>query len=81
MQDFQQQLLRALLAYAAQRGADPRRLCALSNIDARILQQGHAVNVTPAQVNGLWKNAAHATADHLFGLHFGKPCSWRRWAW
>lgn len=72
MQDYQQQFLRALLAYAGQRGADPRRLCALSNIDARILQQGHTVSVTPAQVNSLWKNAAHATGDPLFGLHFGE---------
>lgn len=72
MNEHQQQLLRALLAYASQRGADPRRLCALSNIDVRIVQQGHGVSVSTAQVNSLWKNAAHATGDHLFGLHFGE---------
>ncbi|WP_126245529.1 AraC family transcriptional regulator [Chitinophaga rhizosphaerae] len=72
MPDYQQQLLRALLAYVTQRGADPKRLCALSNIDARILQQGHPVAVTATEVNSLWKNAAHAAEDPLFGLHFGE---------
>lgn len=72
MHDYQLQLLRALLAYAGQRGADPLRLCALSGIDGRILHAGHHLAVTPAQVNSLWKNAAHATADPLFGLHFGE---------
>ncbi len=72
MQDLQQQLIRALLAYAGQRGADPRRLCSLSGIDEKILQQGHTVQLTSAQVNSLWKNAVHATADPQFGLHFGE---------
>lgn len=72
MEDFQQQFILALLAYAAQRDVKPLRLCELSAIDYKTLQKPGKYPLTATQINHLWKNAAHLCNDPLFGLHFGE---------
>lgn len=71
MSHYQTQFIQALLAYAAQRGVAPARLCALSGMHLTDIASGH-VPLTAPQQNSLWKNAAQLTDDPLFGLHFGE---------
>lgn len=72
MENFQRRFLLALLGYAVQREVDSKRLCELSGIDLRDLQQNEAIRYDAPVVNSLWKNAMHLTNDPLFGLHFGE---------
>ncbi|RPD40583.1 AraC family transcriptional regulator [Chitinophaga barathri] len=72
MEDFQKQFILALLAYAAQRDVKPQRLCKLSGIDYKALLKQGRLPLNAAQINNLWKNAAHLSNDGLFGLHFGE---------
>ncbi|NML22935.1 AraC family transcriptional regulator [Pseudoflavitalea sp. G-6-1-2] len=72
MENFQRRFLLALLGYAVQREVDGKRLCELSGIDLRELQQNQAIRYDAPVINSLWKNAMHLTNDPLFGLHFGE---------
>ena len=72
MQDPQKQLALNLLAYAVQKNLSAERLCALSGIEPRALQQETGVSLTVKQVNDLWLNAVYLSHDPLFGLHFGE---------
>ena len=72
MEDFQKKFILALLAYAADRGIAPQRLCELTGIDYKSLTKKNSKSITPEQTNSLWKNAAHISGDNLFGLHFGE---------
>ena len=72
MENFQRRFLLALLGYAVQRDVDGKRLCELSGIDLRELQQNEAIRYDAAVINSLWKNAMHLSNDPLFGLHFGE---------
>jgi AraC-like DNA-binding protein len=72
MEDFQKKFLLGLLAYASQRGIEAQRLCELAGIDYKSMRNKNSKPVSADQINSLWKNAAHLTADHLFGLHFGE---------
>lgn len=71
MHTYQHQFISALLAYAAQRGISPQRLCDGSAIDFTGLQKQNSP-LSPEQINSLWKNAAQLTDDPCFGLHFGE---------
>jgi AraC-like DNA-binding protein len=72
MEDFQKKFILAILGYAAERGLGSQRLCDLSGIDFKSLSRKTTSRVDADQLNCLWKNAAHLTADSLFGLHFGE---------
>jgi AraC-like DNA-binding protein len=72
MENFQNQFVLALIAYAVRRNVDPNRLCELSGIKYTWLTQTGAKPLTALQVNNLWKNVSHLTNDPLFGLHFGE---------
>lgn len=71
MKDYKNQLIHALLGYAAQRNIAPERLCDSSAIVLSELQKGNYV-LTSEQINSLWRNAAHLAHDKYFGLHFGE---------
>jgi AraC-like DNA-binding protein len=72
MEDFQRKFILALLAYASQRGIQGQRLCELAGIDHNSILKKNRKPISGEQINSLWKNAAHLTSDHLFGLHFGE---------
>jgi AraC-like DNA-binding protein len=72
MENFFQQLLPNLLAYAAQRDVAPQQLCSLAGIDWQAVKTKTAAPLTPVQLNNLWQNACYLTGDALFGLHFGE---------
>jgi len=72
MEDFQKKFILALLAYASQRGIQAHRLCELAGIDYNSILKKNRNPISAEQINSLWKNAAHLTTDHLFGLHFGE---------
>lgn len=69
---MQQQLLLALLGYAAQRGLPVDSLCAAAGLKASRLQSGKKEVVTPQQIERLWRQAEALSGDPLFGLHFGE---------
>lgn len=71
MEDFHKKFALSLLSYAAQRGVDAGRLCALSDIDYKDLQKLKG-DLTPRRVDLLWKNLAHLSNDDCVGLHFGE---------
>lgn len=64
--DFKKQFLGSLLAYATQRNMDVQALCGSSGIE------NSDTDISPAQMNDLWHNAAQLSGDQLFGLHFGE---------
>jgi AraC-like DNA-binding protein len=72
MENFSNQFIQALLAYAAQRDISVKRLCEASAIDYATLQQQKGYAISPEKVNSLWRNAAHFSNDAHFGLHFGE---------
>ncbi|MGV3557323.1 AraC family transcriptional regulator ligand-binding domain-containing protein [Larkinella arboricola] len=72
MENPQKRFVLGLLAYAAQKDADPERLCKLSSIDWQALTGKSDEPLTPRQFRDLWLNAVHLTHDPLFGLHFGE---------
>lgn len=71
MEGLVRQLVRSLLAYAAQRDISPETLSTLSGI---ILEDLHTdtATLTRVQMDQLWANAVHLSKDPLFGLHFGE---------
>jgi AraC-like DNA-binding protein len=72
MQNFQKQLILALLGYAVKRNLDPDQICRLSGIDNKLLIPNKRSIVSPQQFESLWKNLTHLSNDPLFGLHFGE---------
>lgn len=70
MVDYRNSFVQSILAYAVQRDIDVLQLCNAAAIDYKSLQKNIPINNT--QLNSLWKNAAHLTADPLFGYHFGE---------
>lgn len=70
MVDYRNSFVQSILAYAVQRDIDVLQLCNAAAIDYKSLQKNIPINNT--QLNSLWKNAAHLTADPLFGCHFGE---------
>ncbi|UFH56714.1 AraC family transcriptional regulator [Spirosoma sp. KNUC1025] len=72
MDNFQLRFVGNLLAYSAQRGLSPERLCTLSGIDFEAVRQQTLTSISPKQINDLWLNASHLSNDPLFGLHFGE---------
>lgn len=72
-QNFQQQFILALLAYAVQRNIDPQRLCENAGIAYKdLVKKKSNVPLTGKTINALWKNAFQGCNDPLFGLHFGE---------
>jgi AraC-like DNA-binding protein len=72
MEHFQQKLMLAFLAYLAERGVAPQRICDLSGLDYAALVRGTPGIFQPKRLDNLWKNAARLTRDDLIGLHFGE---------
>ena len=72
METFQKQLILALLAYAAKRDIDPVLVCRHSGIDEKVLGTNSKIEITPHQIEGIWKNLLHISNDPLIGLHFGE---------
>lgn len=70
MENYRNNFVQSILAYAVQRDINALQLCESAGIDYKSLQKEIPVNDT--QLNSLWKNAAHLTADPLFGYHFGE---------
>lgn len=70
MENYRNSFVQSILAYAVQRDINALQLCESAGIDYKSLQKDIPVNDT--QLNSLWKNAAHLTADPLFGYHFGE---------
>ena len=70
--EFKKQFIESLLAYAAQRQVDPETLCSRSNIENSQNFKRANGNVTPTQMDDLWRNATQLSNDRLFGLHLGE---------
>lgn len=72
MNNYKNQFIQALLAYAVARGIVAQHLCAVSAIDYSALQKADNYTISPEQMNSLWRNATQLSGDELFGLHFGE---------
>jgi AraC-like DNA-binding protein len=72
MDNFQQKLVLALLAYLSERGVSPQRICTLSGMDYTALTQQSVLPIEANDLNNLWKNAVQLTNDENIGLHFGE---------
>lgn len=61
-----------LLAYAAQRGIEPERICRLAHIDPSWPAAANKAPLTEKQLNDCWTALLQVSNDPLFGLHFGE---------
>lgn len=71
MENYRNHFVQSILAYGVQRDINIEQLCDTSGIDLKSLQKDTYI-ISDSQLNSLWKNAAHMTADPLFGCHFGE---------
>ena len=62
----------SILSYAVQRGVSAEDLCDAAGVNLELLKRKEDVELDPAVIVNLWRNAQELCSDPLFGLHFGE---------
>lgn len=72
MENPQNNLTLALLAYLAQRGLPIDKICQLAGIDQSWITAKNRLPLSNKQLDDLWANSIHWSGDPELGLHFGE---------